>query len=376
MHVPATLVRGGTSKCWLFDQQHVPASLAGIEELLVNAYGADDPVQLNGVGGATPTTSKAAVVRPSHAPGIDVEYLFGQVGIGVPAVEWGSNCGNCATAIALWTVGRGLVPVTGDRTTVVLRNVNTGAVLEATVDTAGGVVHEFGDVTVPGTRSGGVAVGLTFLDPAGGTTGSLLPTGAAAERLDAGGRRARVSLLDAGAPMSLVDAGSVGRTGAESPAVLGADVPWLRAIRHAAADVMGLRPAGAAHTDAVPKVGLVGPPAGYLSSTGEPVSARDHDVTVRMLSMNAPHPAIGLTSAVGIALANLIDGSVVHRASTAAGLPRVRIGTPAGVVDVACADTEGGYPRRVTVRRAARVICEARILVPDPRRRTLAHSPG
>ncbi|MGC7098314.1 PrpF domain-containing protein [Amycolatopsis lurida] len=366
MHVPATLVRGGTSKCWLFDQRHVPATLDGIEELLVNAYGADDPVQLNGVGGATPTTSKAAVVRLGGTAGIDVEYLFGQVGIGVPTVEWGSNCGNCATAIALWTVTRGLLPITGDLTTVVMRNVNTGAVLEATVDTRGGVVHEFGTVTVPGTRAGGVAVGLTFLDPAGGTTGSLLPTGDPVEEVDVEGRLVRVSMLDAGAPIVLVDALSAGRTGAESVVDVRAEVPWLRAVRRAAALRMGLGTKGSEPADAVPKVGLVGAPADYVSSTGERIDAEDYDVSVRMLSMNTPHPAIGLTSAVGIAVGNLLGDSVVGANSTAPGGEHLRIGTPAGVVEVTSTEIDSGRPRRVTVRRAARVLCDAMILVPEP----------
>ncbi|WP_026360800.1 PrpF domain-containing protein [Amycolatopsis nigrescens] len=361
MHVPATLVRGGTSKCWLFDQRDVPTTLDGLEALLVNAYGAADPVQLDGVGGATPTTSKAAVIRPCAEPGIDIEYLFGQVGIGVEKVEWGSNCGNCATAIALWAVTRGFATITGDLTAVTMRNVNTGAVLAASVDTTGGVAHEFGTQTVPGTRSGGVAVGLSFLDPVGGTTGSRTPSGAAAEELEIGGVQVRVTMIDAGAPMVLVDAAAVGRTGAEPVAVLREQVDWLRSVRRAAAARMGLDTLG----DAVPKVGFVGEPVSYQSSTGEAVAAADYDISVRMLSMNAPHPAIGLTSAVGIAAANLLDGSVVHARSTASAAPVLRIGTPAGVVVVTCAGLGEYGPRRVTVRRAARILCDAEIHVPE-----------
>ncbi|WP_433873443.1 PrpF domain-containing protein [Saccharopolyspora sp. CA-218241] len=361
MHVPATLVRGGTSKCWLFDAAAVPTASDALEALLVNAYGAADPVQLDGVGGATPTTSKAAVVRRCAGPGADVEYLFGQVGIGTGRVEWGSNCGNCATAIALWSVARGLVPVTGDLTTVVLRNTNTGAVLEAEVDTTGGRVHEFGTQTVPGTRAGGVAVGLTFLDPAGGGTGALLPGGQVVERLPVAGAEVRATLLDAGAPAVLVAAADLGRTGSEDTARMRADVELLRAVRRAAAVRMGLP----ADDDAVPKVGLVGPPAAARTSLGERVTPADHDVSVRMLSMNAPHPAIGLTSAVAVATANLIAGSVVHESSAAAGAAAVRIATPAGVVPVRCSGGAGAAPTRVTVRRAARILCEADLLVPE-----------
>ncbi|TWF96011.1 PrpF domain-containing protein [Saccharopolyspora dendranthemae] len=368
MHVPATLVRGGTSKCWLFDESSLPTTIdsapAELEGLLVSAYGAADPVQLDGVGGATPTTSKAAVVRRAVTGDVDVEYLFGQVGIGVGRVEWGSNCGNCATAIALWAVTRGIVPVNGDATRVRLRNVNTGAVLEAVVDTAGGRVHEFGDQTVPGTRAGGVAVGLTFLDPAGRSTGSVMPTGRVVDELIFAGRPVTASLIDAGAPVALLDAAEVGCTGAETIAEMRDLVAPLRAVRGRAADLMGLTGPGTDPGDAIPKIGLVGEPRGYRSSLGDEIDRADHDVSVRMLSMNSPHPAIGLTSAVGVAVAALQEKSVVHEVATASG-QTVRIGTPAGVVEVTCTDLVGAVPRRVTVRRAARILCEADLLVPD-----------
>jgi 2-methylaconitate cis-trans-isomerase PrpF len=367
VHVPATLVRGGTSKCWLFAESDLPANVDDLEPLLVNAYGAGDPVHLDGVGGATPTTSKAAVIRTSTAPGVDVDYLFGQVGIGVERVEWGSNCGNCATAIALWSVARGLVPVTGDLTPVVLRNTNTGAVLEAQVDTTGGQVHEFGTQTVPGTRSGGVAVGLTFLDPAGRGTGSATPTGHVIEELEVGDIVARVSMIDAGAPMILVDAAALGRSAAETLSEMRELVGVLRPVRHRAAGLMGLSAPGGTPNDAVPKIGIVGTPTSYRTSMGDETDVADYDVAVRMLSMNSPHPAIGLTTAVGVAVANLLNGSVVHAASTAPGAMALRIGTPAGVVAVTSGDLTGGSrPRRVTVQRAARILCEADILVPEP----------
>ncbi|MCX2729604.1 PrpF, AcnD-accessory [Saccharopolyspora sp. NFXS83] len=362
MHIPATLVRGGTSKCWLFAQENVPDDLAELERVLVDAYGSADPVQLDGVGGATPTTSKAAVVSASQAPGVHVDYLFGQVGIGVPRVEWGSNCGNCATAIALWAVARGLVPPDGDRTRVVMRNTNTGAVLESDVDTTGGVAHEFGDQTVPGTRAGGVAVGLTFVDPGGRTTGATLPTGRALDVLRVGDADFPATLVDAGAPAVLVPAGALGATGTESLQRMHDLVDPLRRVRRAAARL--ILP-GHETDDAVPKVGIVGPPADYVSTTGERIDARSHDVAVRMLSMNSPHPAIGLTSAVAVAVAGSFEGSTVRDAAGAPGAASTRIGTAAGVVTVTCDDLTGSGPRRVTIRRAARVLCEARIHIPD-----------
>lgn len=374
MHTPATLVRGGTSKCWLFNQVHVPAERDELERLLVAAYGATDPVELDGVGGATPTTSKAAVVSASPEPGVDIDYLFAQVGIGTGSVEWTSNCGNCATGVALYAVAKGMVPLTGDRTRVVMRNTNTGTVLEGLVDTAGGVVHDFGTQTVPGTLAGGVAVGLTFRDPAGRTTGSLLPTGLAVQELRVGpAGPVRVSMVDAGAPVVFVDAGSAARTGSETLEQLRADVPWLRAVRHAAAPLMGLVEPGEEAGDAVPKVGLVGRPVPYTTTLGEAVAAEEYDVSVRMLTMNAPHPAVGLTSAVAVAAAGLLEDSVI---CTSAGGGRtgewLRVGTPAGIVAVHCSDLRNGLPGRVTVQRAARLLADARIYVPEPGRRRAA----
>ncbi|MFC6063121.1 PrpF domain-containing protein [Streptomyces ochraceiscleroticus] len=369
MHTPATLVRGGTSKCWLFHQVHVPTELGALEKLLVAAYGATDPVELDGVGGATPTTSKAAIVSASPEPGTDIDYLFAQVGIGTGSVEWTSNCGNCATGVALYAVAKGLVPITGDRTRVVMRNMNTGAVLEGLVDTTGGVAHDFGDQTVPGTRAGGVAVGLTFRDPAGRTTGSLLPTGIAAQKLRVGAADPiLVSMVDAGAPVVLVDATSAQRTGSETLEQMRTDAPWLRTVRHAAAPLMGLLKPGEEPGDAVPKVGLVGRPVPYTTTLGERVAAQDYDISVRMLTMNAPHPAIGLTSAVAVAAAGLLEGSVVSRAAGGPTEEWLRLGTPAGVVAVRCSDLSDGLPGRVTVQRAARLLADARIYVPEPGR--------
>ncbi len=333
--------------------------------MLIAVYDAEDPLQVDGVGGATPTTSKAAVAGPSDAAGIDVDYLFAQVGIGVRRVEWASNCGNCATAIALWAVARGVVPPVGDHTPVVLRNINTGTVLEAVVDTTGDEIHWFGEHTVPGSRSGGVGVGLTFLDPGGATTGKVTPTGRCVDVLDLEGTAVPTTLVDAGAPVALADSRAVGATGTETLAELEALVEPLRRIRRQAAPQMGIGVSGAPPTESIPKVGIVGPPADYTTELAESVAARDYDVAVRMLSMTAPHPAIGLTSAVAVAVAHVLEDSLVHTASTSAGAPVLRIGTPSGVVTVRCDEVNPAGPRRVTVARAARVLADAHILVPN-----------
>ena len=226
LRLQGEMIRGGTSKCWIFDHHHVAATGADTDALLLAAFNAADPRQIDGVGGASSTTSKAAIVRAvGGAGGVDVEYAFAQVGIGDERVEWTSNCGNCATAVALYAAHRGLVPVTGDTTTVRMRNVNTGARLTGTIPTPGGTVPEEGGAAVPGTTALGVPVLLGFVDPAGSSTGRALPTGHADREAPRSYMRLAIALplfLIAGAVVVQAALGppAVQTTAAASPKVL------------------------------------------------------------------------------------------------------------------------------------------------------------
>ncbi|GAB3488925.1 PrpF domain-containing protein [Amycolatopsis cihanbeyliensis] len=330
-----------------------------MDEVLAAAFGARDSDQIDGVGGATSTTSKAAIIGPSAAPGIQVDYTFGQVGIGDERVEWGSNCGNCATAVGLHAVRSGLVPAEPGRTRVRMRNTNTGGRIDAVVATPGGRVPAHGDTLVPGVTSPGVRVELEFLDPVGGTTGTLLPSGNAVDELASG----EATLVDAGAPAALVDAASIGLTGTESVAEFAARLPELLPLRRAAALRMRLAGPGDPVDHAVPKLGVIGPPRDYRTGGGTPVEAADYDLAVRMVSMHTPHPAIGLTSMVAVLAAATEPGSVVRR-HLAGGAGPVRLGTPAGVVTGTPVLDGGGRLVAVSLVRSARVIAAATIFVP------------
>ncbi|RRQ29265.1 PrpF, AcnD-accessory [Rhodococcus sp. Eu-32] len=363
-----TWMRGGTSKCWLFNAVDIDPYIddaGGLDNILTSAFGSGDPRQLDGVGGGSSTTSKAAIVRRSTAPGIDVDYLFAQVAVDNRTVEWGSNCGNCATAIGLYALQAGLVAV-DDRVTVVrMRNQNTGAVLSAEIATPGGHVPTDGDATVPGTTARGVPVGLTFTDLATDRV-SLLPTGQPVDEITLCDRFFRGTFVTAGAPAALYDASDLGLTGAEPNDALSEHLSTLFALRRQAALRMGLSTPDEPITHAIPKVGIVGPPRDYRSSDGALIGASDYDISVRMLSMMAPHPAIGLTSAVAVAAAATVSGGVVA-ANARIGWPgSLRIGTAAGILDVDVAIDSHGLLQSVTLHRAVRRIATAELFVAVP----------
>ncbi len=363
-----TWMRGGTSKCWLFNAVDVDPLIedaGSLDDILIAAFGSEDPRQLDGVGGGSSTTSKAAVVRRSSDPAIDVDYLFAQVAVGDRRVEWGSNCGNCATAIGLYALQAGLVPVDATRTSVRMRNQNTGAVLVAEIATPGGSIPVQGDAAVPGTRALGVPVALTFVDLAADPT-SLLPTGSVTYPISIGRRDYRGTLVSAGAPTALFDAADLGLTGSEDNACIAEQLPLLIELRSEAALKMGLRRPGEPVAHAVPKVGIVGPPRDYRTSSGAEVAANEYDVSVRMVSMLAPHPAIGLTSAVSVAAAATLPGGVVADNARIGLAKSLRLGTAAGVVHVDIASTPDGYPETVTLHRAARRIATAEVFLAAP----------
>lgn len=361
VEVAAAWVRGGTSKCWIFAAEDVDAAPLALETLLENALGSGDARQIDGVGGATSTTSKIAVVARSEHAGADVDYLFGQVGIADRVVEWGSNCGNCATAVGLYAVQEGLVRLGAEQTTVRLRNVNTGAILRTSVPTPGGRAPERGEAHVPGVASGGVPVDLAFEGPY--TRDRAFPTGRVLEPVQAGGLTAEATIVSAGAPALLLDAAGLGLTGAEGLEDLAGRVPMLTPFRAEGAMLHGIIARGEPAPNAVPKTGVVGPARDYVAADGTAVAAGEYDVSVRMLSMHAPHPAIGLTSAVAVAVAAATPGTVVSR-YLAADSRTVRIGTASGVVEASWTAAADGTVEAVSLHRAARRLATAVLHVP------------
>jgi len=349
--IPAALVRGGTSKCWIFRQSDLPAEIMEVERILIRTFGSPDLRQIDGVGGASSTTSKAIIVDDVAATqGGVVKYRFAQVAIDNPSVEWDSNCGNCATGLGLYALHAGLVPAADGVSRVAIVNTVTGLSLVCEVPTPGGEVPTYGARQIPGQFYPGVPVDIIFGNDSWTSFETEMPTGNTIDDVMVEGRTFHATLIDAGAPAAIFDPRDFGFTGQESAEELEQLVGLAPALRAAAAKVMGIP----SHLTSIPKVGIVGPPP--VGETG---------VSARMISMGALHPAIGLTSAVAIAAASGRSGSIVANAAVAqpdqSGQHTLVIHLLNGVTRTTL---DAAVPTKVAFQRSARVISEGTVLVP------------
>ena len=393
IRIPATYLRGGTSKGVFFRLQDLPAAAqqpgAARDALLLRVTGSPDPYgkQIDGMGGATSSTSKAVIVSPSTRPGHDVDYLFGQVAIDSPFVDWSGNCGNLSAAVGPFAIASGLVApgrIPHDGVcTVRIWQANIGKTIVAHVPVAGGQVQETGDFALDGVAFPAAEVLLEFLDPADGGEGgegggsALFPTGQLVDTLDVPGvGRLQATLINAGIPTIFLNARDVGCTGTELQDAINGDAAALarfEAIRAWGAVKMGLihDVAEAATRQHTPKLAFVAPPADYVASSGTAVRAADIDLLVRALSMGKLHHAMMGTAAVAIGAAAAVPGTLVHQA--ASGGPRtavpgsVRFGHPSGTLRVGAEAALVNGQWRVTkalMSRSARTLMEGWVRVP------------
>ncbi|TVU66205.1 methylitaconate delta2-delta3-isomerase [Paenarthrobacter nitroguajacolicus] len=355
MNIEAEWMRGGTSKCWVFETQHPQHSRTNWDELLPRLFGSPDSRQIDGVGGATSTTSKAMILSRPEDDAVDVEFTFAQVGIEEAAVDWGSNCGNCSAVVGLYAIEKGWVIPDGDSTRIVTRNTNTGQIIIQRVDTPAGALPIVPDAQMPGVVFPGYKVGLGFQDPAGKTTGHLLPTGAPADVIAAGGTRWNVSMIDAGAPVVIVRAEQLGLDTARydtwKPGVE-LQLETLDVIRREAAVRMGMVTTPGEAARAVPKLAIVGPPTGP-----------ECDVNVMMLSMGRPHPALAITGSIALTLAARTPGTILNAITGSTSEAVLKLRTPAGVIETWSEEHEGTL--LVGVDRTARTIATSIIHLPE-----------
>lgn len=386
MRVPGVIMRGGTSKAVFFHDRDLPADPALRDSFILAAYGSPDPDrrQIDGLGGATSTTSKVAVIGDGSAHGVDVTYDFGQVAIDAPLIDRRGNCGNISSAVGPFAVDEGLVQPTEGTTTVRFLNLNTGKVIVAHVPTRDGRFDPSGELTIPGVPGAGSAVQLDYVSPGGAVTGRLLPTGNVVDELTVPGVGTfEVSHVDAANPLTFVRWTDLGLTGDEDPELIDSDPALLRRIedvRAAAAVQVRIADSPEAATrsvPSVPKLSLVGPPRAYRTADGRTIGPQDHDLRASMMSMGRVHRSHPLTGAIATAVACAIPGTVAAEvATTAEG--RTRIGHPAGVMDMEAHPyrTDAGWEvDSVTGYRTARRLMEGAVLVPDERLATVRSRP-
>ena len=386
LRIPATYMRGGTSKGVFFRLQDLPEAArepgAARDALLMRVIGSPDPYgkHTDGMGGATSSTSKCVIVSPSTRPGHDVDYLYGQVAIDTAFVDWSGNCGNLSTAVGPFAIASGIIDAARlPRDGVVAVRVwqaNIGKTIVVHVPVRDGEVQETGDFELDGVTFPAAEIVLEFLDPADegeGEGGATLPTGNVVDRLDVPGvGELEVSLVNAGIPTVFVNAADLGYRGTELQGAINGDplaLARLESIRAHAAVRMGLiadtsLASGRQHT---PKLAFVAPPADYLASSGRTLAAAEIDLLVRAMYMGKLHHAMMGTAAVAIATAAAIPGTLVNRAAGGGQRESIRFGHPSGTLQVgAQAEQVSGQwvVRKAVMSRSARVLMEGWVRVP------------
>ncbi|MBI2978384.1 MAG: PrpF family protein [Rhodospirillales bacterium] len=378
--IPATFMRGGTSKAIVFNRKDLPEDRAEWNAIFLAALGSPDPNgrQLDGMGGGISSLSKICVVGPSSRPDADVDYTFAQVAVDKGIVGYGANCGNMSSAIGPFAIDEGMVEADGSEVLVRIYNTNTKKIIHARFALDDGMAAVEGDFKLPGVGGTGAPVRLEFREPGGAGTGKLLPTGNVVDRIEVPGLGpVEVSLVDAANPCVFVLAETAGVTGTEGPAALDGmkDVMGrLESVRARAAVLMGIAKTpdeATRKSPSIPFVGMVAPPKDAVTLAGAHLSAADGDLTARMVSSGNTHRALPLTGALCTAVAARIEGTLVHRITKPAADPAadIRILQPSGVLAVACtvrkSNTDGGWvAEQAAVYRTQRRLFEGRVLVP------------
>ncbi|ELA7149288.1 2-methylaconitate cis-trans isomerase PrpF [Vibrio parahaemolyticus] len=381
--VPATYMRGGTSKGVFFNLEDLPseAQVAGEarDKLLLRVIGSPDPYgkQIDGMGGATSSTSKTVIVSRSSRDDHDVDYLFGQVSIDKPFVDWSGNCGNLSAAIGPFAIHAGLIPQgripENGIVTVRVWQVNIGKTILVHVPIVNGFVQETGEFELDGVTFPAAEIQVDFVDPADGE-GSMFPTGNLVDDLvvpDVGTFNA--TFINAGIPTIFIDAESIGYQGTELQDQINNDdaaLAMFESIRAHGALKMGLisELEEAQTRQHTPKVAFVSKPKSYQSSSGKEVNESEIDVLVRALSMGKLHHAMMGTAAVAIASAACVPGTLVNLASGGGEKESVTFGHPSGTLKVGAKakQTEQGWVvQKAIMSRSARILMEGFVRVPS-----------
>lgn len=374
LRIPASFIRGGTSKAVFFRREHLPADREAWAPIFLAALGSPDPYgrQLNGMGGGLSSLSKVCVVGRSDRPSVDVDYTFAQVAVREQAVSYAGNCGNISSAVGPYAVDEGLVTAPDGLVTVKAFNTNTAKRIDAKFHVAGGRAMVSGDLVIPGVSGTGAPVQLEFVEPGGAGTGRLFPTGNVLDTFDVPGRGAvRASVVDAANLCCFALAEDLGLTGTEMPRDLDHAEAVHQALEAIAAQAVALIAGQATPKSAkrITLIGFVSPPQRGTTLADEVIGKDDVQLTGRMFSSGQPHRALPLTSALCMAVAAQIPGTTVHRMAQrrAGDGGTLRIASPSGVLTVAAmVDGAGASARAISasVFRTQRRLFDGGVYIP------------
>jgi 2-methylaconitate cis-trans-isomerase PrpF len=349
--IPCTLMRGGTSRGPYFLADNLPEEAHLRDEILLSGLGSGHPLQVDGLGGGNPLTSKVAIVSKSMRPDADIEYLFAQVKVTERVVDTSPNCGNMLSGVGPFAIEQGLVAAQNGTTSMRVFNRNTGKIILAKVQTPGGRVTYEGSCSIDGVPDAAAPIELTFLDAAGAKTGHLLPTGKAIDVIDG----IEVSCVDAATPLVIIRASDFGKTALESPAELDADRAFmnrLETIRLEAGARMGLGNVGDL---VIPKPIIIGAPQ------------RGGTLAARYFMPHSTHKAFAVTGAVGLATACATSGTVANALCDGSLCsPIISIEHPMGTIQLTLSLAPDNGPPQVSLLRTARKIFEGTLFVRVP----------
>lgn len=366
---PCTYMRGGTSKAVFFKEKDLPENREEWEELFLQVMGSPDVKQIDGLGGATSSTSKVAVISPSERDDADVNYDFFQVDIVIPNVDNTANCGNIAAAVGVYAVNEKMVEVMEPETIVRVYNVNTGKIIEEHVQVKNGEASTCGEARIEGVPGTGSPIEMFFLNPAGSKTGKLFPTGNRKEMMKVGGYpEAEVTILDCANPVLFVHAGDLGIKGSELIELNENRglMDHIEALRGMAAEKLGFVKhweEARFHSTSIPKVAVISESQDYVDLNGERNMAKDMDLCIRAVSVGAFHKAIPLTVAAASAVAALIPGTIVYSTVKVQSAGQIiRLGHTSGISAVK-ADLDGENVIKAGIVRTARRILDGYVYV-------------
>ncbi|GMA62974.1 PrpF protein [Alicyclobacillus fastidiosus] len=373
--IPCSIYRGGTSKGLFLCGIDLPVDPDIRDRTILSLFGSPDSKQIDGLGGATPTTSKLAIVEVSNRPDADVDYTFGQVSIDKASIDYKPNCGNISSAVGPFALRQGMVEAAADGfLSVRIYNTNTNSIIVSRFKVENGQFVIDGDTEIPGVPGSGSPIYLDFFDEGGGVTGSLFPTGNRTDFIRlTDGSSFHVTIIDVGNLTVIMDGDELGFSGTEvTEDEMRPMLTKMENIRVAVGRMIGLFADDeivAPSTHALPKIAIIQSPKDYRTTMGKQVASSEYDIAARVLTMGKLHPTYAVTGGIALSASSKFPDTLTYKKCSFASKERshLKIGHPAGILEMEAQVSNVLEPKveKVTLIRTARPLMEGQALVPE-----------